>query len=336
MAKYLSHPTLADQFFRDQGSARGSGELSTILNRVTLAGRMIANAVLRAGLEGKLGRTGDVNVQGEEVKKLDAISNEIFEEVFDGIPVVAGLASEEREEVHVYARDATRGKYVLLHDPLDGSGNLDVNGSVGTIFSIYRRLDPEQPATLADFLRRGSEQVAAGYLLYGPATLFVYTCGGPVHGFTLDRSVGAFFLTHPQIQIPSGGGTYAVNEANERLWDERTRAVVRTFREGRTVCGRRGARYVGALVADFHRTLMQGGIYMYPGEVERPAGKLRLLYEAAPLALIARQAGGHASDGSRAILDVAATSLHQRTPLFLGARADVAEAERLLWAERPD
>ncbi len=330
MSEHLTHLTLADQFFRDQGSAGGSGELSTILNRVTLAARMIANTVLRAGLHGNLGKTGGVNVQGEEVKELDVISNEIFEEVFDRTPVVAAIASEEKDDVHYYSEDVQRGKYVLLHDPLDGSGNVDINGSMGTIFSIYRRKDVERPASLADFLRQGHEQVAAGYMLYGPATLFVYSVGGTVNGFTLDRSVGAFFLTHPNIRIPEGKGSYAVNEANEGKWDDKTRAMVRAFREGTTDCGKRSARYVGALVADFHRTLVQGGVYMYPGEVQKPNGKLRLLYEAKPLAFIARQAGGHASTGRMPILDVQAEELHQRTPLYIGSTGDVEEIERRL------
>lgn len=328
MADYVKHLTLSDQFFREQGSRGATGELSTILNRVTLAGRLIANNVLRAGLEGRLGKTGGVNVQGEEVKKLDEVSNEIFKEVFDRVPVVAGLASEEMDDPHLFAH--TDAKYVLLHDPLDGSGNVDVDGSMGTIFSVHRRLDVAKPVGLADFLRRGSEQVAAGYLLYGPATMFVYTVGGPVHGFTLDRSVGSFFLTHPELRFPQSGGAYSVNEANQAKWALAVQGMVQAFREGRTQCGARSARYVGALVADFHRTLIQGGVYMYPGEVKKPEGKLRLLFEAAPLAFVAKHAGGLASDGTSEILDVTATKLHQRSPLYIGAAQDVAEVVRLL------
>ncbi len=324
------HLTLADQFFQEQGRTGASGELSTILNRVTLAGRMIANHVLRAGLAGELGKTGDVNVQGEEVKRLDVVSNEIFREVFARVPVIAGMASEEIPDPHYFADDMQHGKYVLLHDPLDGSSNVDVNGSMGTIFSVYRRVQPDRTASMADFLRRGSEQVAAGYLLYGPATMFVYTVGGPVHGFTLDRANGAFFLTHANLRMPESGGTYSVNESNQPKWPESTRRMVEAFRNGETRCGERSARYVGALVADFHRTLIHGGIYMYPAHAGRPGGKLRLLYEAAPLAMVAKQAGGWATDGERDILDIEATELHQRVPLFLGARGDVEEAMRLM------
>ena len=238
------------------------------------------------------------------------------------------MGSEEMDDVHYFEGNES-GKYVVLHDPLDGSGNVDIDGSMGTIFSIHRRKTTDAPS-VEDMLQKGSDQVAAGYILYGPATVFVYTVGGPVHGFTLDRSVGAFFLTHPDIQIPEGKGSYACNEANEAKWHEATREMVTKFRAGETECGKRSARYVGALVADFHRTLIQGGIYMYPGQEDRPAGKLRLLYEAAPLAMIAKQAGGHASDGKMPILDIEATELHQRTPLFIGAKADVEEAERLM------
>ena len=328
MTDHVKHLTLADLNYREQGSSRGSGELSTILNRVTLAGRMIANNVLRAGLEGRLGKTGDVNVQGEEVKKLDEVSNEIFREVFERVGVVAGHASEEMEEAQLF--DHPDAKYVLLHDPLDGSGNVDIDGSMGTIFSVHRRTDTSKPVGTSDFLRKGTDQVAAGYLLYGPATMFVYTVGGPVHGFTLDRAVGSFFLTHPKLRFPEKGGAYAVNEANQRKWPEKTRRMVESFREGKSECGPRSARYVGALVADFHRTMIQGGIYMYPGEEQRPEGKLRLLFEAAPLAFVARQAGGRATDGKGDILDLDATQLHQRVPLYIGAAADVDEVMRQL------
>ncbi|MEO0479827.1 MAG: class 1 fructose-bisphosphatase [Planctomycetota bacterium] len=330
MSEHLTHLTLADQFFRGQAAAGASGELSTILNRVTLAGRMIANTVLRAGLQGHLGLTGEVNVQGEEVKQLDEISDDIFKEVFERTAVVAGIASEEREDAFFYPADKQTGKYVLLHDPLDGSGNVDVNGSMGTIFSIHRRKSMDAPSSLEDFLRKGSEQVAAGYLLYGPATLFVYSTGGSLQGFTLDRSVGAFFHTHPDMKIPEGTGAYSVNEANESKWDDKTKAMVEAFRTGQASCGKRSARYVGALVADFHRTLIQGGVYMYPGEVKKPNGKLRLLYEAAPFAFLARAAGGLATDGKQDILDVPATELHQRTPLFIGSKGDVEAVMSML------
>jgi fructose-1,6-bisphosphatase I len=324
--------TLAEQIALDQARNKASGELSLLLNRMTLAGRMIAVEIMKAGLHGKLGLTGDVNVQGEEVKALDIISNDIFLEVFHNIDVVKSLASEEMEDSYDY-EGSRAGKYVLMFDPLDGSGNIDVCGSMGTIFSIIRRPDPSAKASVNDFLRKGSEQIAAGYILYGPATMFVYSAGNGVNGFTLDRSIGAFFLSHPKMQFPVGRGSYAVNEANESRWDEKTKAMVRRFRLGETECGVRSARYVGALVADFHRTLIQGGIYMYPRDSKAKDGKLRLLYEASPLALIAREAGGAASTGTEEVLDVQPQKLHHRVPLYIGAKADVAEAVRMLGAD---
>ncbi|MCA8941595.1 MAG: class 1 fructose-bisphosphatase [Planctomycetes bacterium] len=321
--------TLADVFFRDQAAVGASGDLSIVLNRISLAARIIANDVMKAGLHGQLGYTGDVNVQGEDVRALDLIANDVFIRVFEPVESVCAMASEEMDDVH-YFKGCEQGKYVVLHDPLDGSGNVDIDGSMGTIFSVHRRKSTDRPPTVEDMFRLGSEQVAAGYVLYGPATVFVYTVGAAVHGFTLDRSVGAFFLTHPELRIPEGKGSYAVNEANEPKWNEATQELVRRFRAGETECGKRSARYVGALVADFHRTLIQGGIYMYPGTTEKPNGKLRLLYEAAPLAMIAECAGGVASNGRESILSIQPTELHQRTPLFIGARPDVEEAERAL------
>ena len=324
--------TLAEQIATDQARSKASGELSLLLNRITLAGRMIATEIMRAGLVGKLGLTGEVNVQGEEVKALDMISNDIVLQVFKNIDVVKSLASEEMENAHDYS-DHKTGKYVLMFDPLDGSGNIDVDGSMGTIFSIHRRAD-DSSGNVEDFFRRGSEQVAAGYILYGPATMFVYTTGSEVNGFTLDRSVGVFFLTHKNMRFPAGKGSYSVNEANQTKWNEATRDMVQKFREGRTGCGKRSARYVGALVADFHRTLIQGGVYMYPADQKNVNGKLRLLYEAAPLAMVAMAAGGSASTGEQDILDVVPDQLHQRVPLYIGAKEDVKEAVELLTTGR--
>jgi len=323
--------TLSEQFVKDQASAGAvTGQLSTLLNRLSLAGRIIASEIMRAGFVGRLGLTGDTNVQGEEVRALDVISNEVFQRIFANVDVVCALASEEMDDAYFFPEER-QGRYVLIFDPLDGSGNVDVDGSMGTIFSIHRRVTegPGRP-TDADFFQKGSEQVAAGYILYGPSTMFVYSAGGPVNGFTLDRAIGTFFLTHPDMRFRESEGSYAVNEANEAKWDEGTRRMVRAFREGQARCGKRSARYVGALVADFHRTLIRGGIYMYPGEVKKPQGKLRLLYENSPLAFVAEKAGGLATDGKRRILDIEPTELHQRTPLFIGSKGDVEEAMRLM------
>lgn len=324
-----SRRTLSEQFFHDQADAQATGGLSTVLNRFSLIGRMLAAEIMRAGFVGKLGYTGNKNVQDENVRALDVISNDVVNQVFDTIPMVAGIASEEMEDVHL-PPGGEDGRYIIATDPLDGSGNVDIAGQIGTIFGIYRRITRTGKPTLEDFLQPGRDLVAAGYILYGPCTMMVYTAGGPVHGFTLDRSIGTFFLTHPDIRVPEGEGSYAVNEANETKWDDKTQAMVRAFRRGETDVGKRAARYSGALVGDFHRTLLKGGIYMYPGEIKKPEGKLRLLYENAPLAFICEKAGGAASDGTARVLDVVPERLHQRAPLFLGSKGDVEEAVRRL------
>ena len=325
--------TLSEQFFRDQAQSGASGDLSTVLNRISLAARMLAAEIMRAGFVGKLGLTGDTNVQDEQVRELDVISNDIVSQVMDRAPMVAGIGSEESAEVYAMS-GSENGKYVLTIDPLDGSGNVDVDGAMGTIFGIYRRAPGQagKPADLSDFLQPGRELVAAGYVLYGPSTMFVYTVGSGVNGFTLDRSIGTFFLTHPDIRIPDGAGSYSVNEANEAQWDAPIREMVATFRRQESQCGPRQARYSGALVADLHRTLLKGGVFMYPPTTSKPNGKLRLLYENAPLALVVEHAGGAATDGRQRILDITPTELHQRTPLYIGSPGDVAEVHRLLGA----
>ncbi len=323
--------TLSEQFFRDQARSGASGDLSTVLNRISLAARMLASEIMRAGFVGKLGLTGDRNVQGEQVRELDVISNDIISQVMDHAPMIAGIGSEEMEDVYAMP-GSEHGKYVLTVDPLDGSGNVDVDGPVGTIFGIYRRPAGRagSPADIADFLQPGRDLVAAGYVLYGPSTMFVYTAGGNVNGFTLDRSIGTFFLTHPNIRIPEGTGTYSVNEANEPEWDATTQSLVAAFRQQTTVCGPRQARYSGALIADVHRILLKGGVFMYPPTTSMPEGKLRLLYENAPLAFVVEHAGGAAIDGRGSILDITPTSLHQRTPLYIGSQSDIAEVRRRL------
>ena len=321
--------TLSEQFFRDQASASASGGLSTVLNRLSLVARMLASEIMRAGFVGKLGYTGTSNVQGEEVRALDVIANDTTLQVFENMPMVAAIASEEMEDMHVLpgGEDA---KYLIAIDPLDGSGNVDVAGQMGTIFGIYVREQVGRPVVVDEFFQPGRKLVAAGYVLYGPCTMMVYSAGGPVNGFTLDRSIGTFFLTHPDLKIPEGRGAYSVNEANEVLWDDKTREMVATFRRQEADSGKRAARYAGALVGDFHRTLLKGGIYMYPGTTDKPHGKLRLLYENAPLAFLCEQAGGAASDGKQSILDIVPEHLHQRTPLYIGSKGDVTEAVRRL------
>lgn len=326
--------TLAEQVACDLDAVGGCSELAAVVDVFALAGRKIADQIMRAGLLDQLGYTGEVNVQDEQVTALDMICNELMADAFQDQPLVSAMVSEEMADIHAFAGHQG-GKYLVLLDPLDGSGNVDINGSMGTIFSVHERQRCGSPVTLEECLRKGSAQVAAGYILYGPTTLLVYSVGGPVHGFTLDRSTGNFLLTHANLRIPEGKGSFAVNEANASQWTDAVRAVVAGFKSGAIGDGRRSARYVGALVADFHRTMIQGGIYMYPGEFEKPEGKLRLLYEAAPLAFIAKHAGGHATDGHEDILDLEASELHQRTPLYIGGKGDVEAAMQVLGGGRP-
>lgn len=329
--------TLSEQFFRDQAQSGASGDLSTVLNRISLAARMIASEIMRAGFVGKLGLTGGTNVQDEQVRELDLISNDIVSQVMDHAPMIAGIGSEELADVYPMP-GSEHGKYVLTIDPLDGSGNVDVDGPMGTIFGIYRRPGGRagEAADISDFLQPGRDLVAGGYVLYGPSTMFVYSVGGSVNGFTLDRSIGTFFLTHPDIRIPEAAGAYAVNEANETGWTPEVQSMVAAFRRQESQCGPRQARYAGALVADVHRTLLKGGVYLYPPTSSKPHGKLRLLYENAPLAFLAERAGGAATDGEQRILDIVPDELHQRTPLYIGSRGDVAEVHRLLGTPFPE
>ncbi len=326
----MSTPTLIEHLHSSEQLHPGAtGELSHILARLSLAGRMIAQRLLNAGFLGEHGETGVINVQGERVQKLDELADSIFVRLFESDPGVCALASEERSKIHAYDNEESRrAKYLILYDPLDGSGNIDINGSLGTIFSVHARRDLATTVSEQDFLQPGRSQIAAGYILYGPATVFVYTVDevSGVNGFTLDRSIGEFFLTHPHVAMPEGGGAYSVNESNEPKWDDKVKELVASYRQGRAPVGKRAARYTGALVADFHRTLLQGGIFLYPGLSDRPRGKLRYLYEASPLALIAERAGGAATDGSQRALDLEPTELHERCPLFIGSKADVEYA----------
>ena len=303
-----------------------SGEFSWLLSGITLACKIVAAAVRRAGLVDVLGSMEQTNVQGEVVQKLDHYANQTLLNCLGNRGNVGILASEENEEPVVVLKDPEHGKYIVVFDPLDGSGNIDVNISVGTIFSILRRDPAKSDNPNADVLQPGSKQIAAGYVVYGSSTMLVYTTGCGVNGFTLDPSIGAFFLSHPNIRLPDRGKQYSVNEANADSFPEYCRKYLYWFKSGADDTPY-SSRYVGSLVADFHRNLLYGGIYIYPGDKKNPNGKLRLLYEAAPLAFVAEQAGGAASDGRQRIMDLAPAALHQRTPLFLGSPEDVAEAE---------
>ncbi len=282
----------------------------------------------RAGLVDVLGAFGKTNVQGEEQQKLDVIANETMIQSVAYTGRVCVMASEEDPEPLPIPEEYNPGKYVLLHDPLDGSSNIDVNVSIGTIFSIHQRVTKRGPGTLEDCLQKGRGQIAAGYVIHGSSTVLVYTVGHGVHMFTLDPTIGEFRLCDHDIKTPAVGKYYSINESYYQRWSEGYRTVVRAFKGVEDTQHRKNARYIGSLVADFHRNLLSGGVFMYPADSKAPLGKLRLLYEASPLAFIAEQAGGAASDGKTPILDVEPTELHQRTPLLIGSRDDVAFVEQ--------
>ena len=314
-----------------------SGQFTRLLSELIIGAKLISREVNKAGLADILGMTGDVNVQGEKVLKLDEFANRALIYRLERSGLLCAMSSEENAAIIEIPDNMPKGSYVLAFDPLDGSSNVDANASIGTIFSIHRKIDKAGCSSLDNFLRYGYEQVAAGYFLYGSSTMLVYSAGKGVHGFTLDPSVGEFLLSHQSITMPQQGNIYSVNEAYTEYWDERTRAVINYFKSSGNERGKPyNARYIGAMVADFHRNLLYGGIYMYPADnrdPQKPHGKLRLLCEAAPLAFIAEQAGGAATDGRQRILDIKATELHERVPLFIGCRADVAKATAIMQGE---
>jgi fructose-1,6-bisphosphatase I len=307
-----------------RNSPQATGEFSWLLSGITLASKMIADQVRRAGLDNILGAQGSINVQGEVVQKLDLYANQALLNCLGKRGNVAVMASEENEEPVVVPRDREQGKYVVVFDPLDGSTNIDVNVSVGTIFSIFRRA-PDSTGKrdpLQDVLQSGLQQVAAGYVVYGSSTMLVYTAGNGVAGFTLDPAVGAFLISHERMVMPAQGTIYSVNEANADSFPEPYRRYLAHLRSG--AAGRQySSRYIGSLVADFHRTLLKGGIFMYPPTRSHPGGKLRLLYEANPIAFLAEQAMGLATDGRDRILEKTPRSLHERTPFVVGSRAEM-------------
>jgi len=311
-----------------------TGAFTGLLYEIALAAKMIAREVNMAGLIDVLGKTGQRNVHGEEVKKLDEWANDVIYRALDHGGYLCCMASEEVEEVMPIPDEFTAGNYVLLYDPLDGSSNIDANVSIGTIFSIHRKISKGPRGGLEDCLQRGRDQVGAGYVVYGSSTMLVYTTGHGVHGFTLDPSIGEFLLSHPVIRFPTPPQRiYSCNEGNYGRWSEAQRQLIDHLK-GLDGEGTRpfSSRYIGSLVADFHRTLLYGGLFMYPGDSKKPEGKLRLLYEAAPLSLIAETAGGRASDGTRDILGVRPEALHQRIPLYIGSTEYVDLAESYLSA----
>ncbi len=314
-----------------------TGEFSKLLTDIALAAKIVWREVSKAGLVDIIGSTGKVNISGDVVQKLDEFANEIFINVMQKGGHLCVMASEESKELIEIPEELAKGKYVLIFDPLDGSSNIDVNVSIGSIFGIFRRVTQSGKGTEEDVLQPGRNLVAAGYIVYGSSTIFVYTTGNGVHGFTLDPSIGEFLLSHENIKIPKKGDIYSVNEGYYERWDENMKKFINYLKAEDKATGRPyKLRYVGTLVADFHRTLLYGGIFMYPGDAKNPEGKLRLIYEAAPLAYVVEKAGGRASNGFQNILDIKPTSLHQRTPLFIGSEEDVKLAEKFLQGKAED
>ena len=327
--------TTIERFIMEQERLHpeATGDLSNLLYDICLAAKIISRNVRRAGLTDILGGSTTVNVSGDLQQKLDLIANETVRNSLQYTGRVCVLASEEDDQPMPVPANVPAGKYVVLYDPLDGSSNIDVNVSIGTIFAIHRRVTESGPGKLADCLQPGTKQVASGYILYGSSTMLVYTTGNGVHGFTLDPTIGEFLLSHPFIRIPDVGRYYSVNESNWNKWSPTTQRVVAAFKNGDGPVKSKNARYIGSLVADVHRNLISGGIFLYPGDTRSRQGKLRLLYEGAPLAFVVEQAGGAATDGCRRIMEIVPADLHQRTPLVIGSRTDVEFATRAMSAE---
>jgi fructose-1,6-bisphosphatase I len=306
-----------------------TGELTNLLYDIALGTKVVGAAIRRAGLMDILGRAGAVNIQGEEQMKLDVFANESLKSALHQAGRVSVMASEEDPEPTLWS-DTGDGKYAVLIDPLDGSSNIDVNGAVGTIFSIYRRVSKGKPS-VKDVLQPGRHQVAAGYVMYGSSVMLVYTTGNGVHGFTLDPTIGEFVLSHEGLRFPERGVYLSVNESNFYRWSRGMQRAVRAFHgEAPEAMKAKNSRYIGSLVADFHRNLIAGGIFLYPGDSKNPNGKLRLSYEANPMAMIAEHAGGAATNGLERILDITPVELHQRTPLVIGSKLDVEFVTRTL------
>jgi fructose-1,6-bisphosphatase I len=310
-----------------------SGDFSWLLSGITLAAKMIEAKIRCAGLCNIVGTAGQTNVQGETQQKLDVYANEALLHCLGVRDSVATLISEENDEPVTFGREPDTGKYVIVFDPLDGSSNIDVNVNVGTIFSIYRRKADYSPSGVESVLQPGSCQLAAGYVLYGPSTVLVYTAGRGVYGFTLDPTIGAFVLSHEKMKMPPKGKYYSCNEANLNHFPEHYRAYIQELRSPADGAAY-SSRYIGSLVADFHRTLLKGGVFFYPPTDSHPSGKLRLLYEANPLALIAEQAGGIATSGEEPILNIIPRAIHQRTPLVVGGRSELEAFSALAPATR--
>lgn len=312
-----------------------TGELSRLLHDLSLAAKVISLEVNKAGLADILGFTGSSNIHGDQVKKLDMFAHDMIFRAIDHGGHLCVMASEEEEDI-IHIPDKFKiGKYVLLFDPLDGSSNIDANISIGTIFSIYRRITSDgKPGTLKDCLQQGLNQVAAGYIVYGSSTILVYTAGHGVHGFTLDPSFGEFILSHVNIRCPQKGTIYSINEGNYKYWHPGLKKYIKYLQEEDEATSRPySSRYIGSMVADIHRNLLYGGIFMYPADSRHPEGKLRLMYECNPMAFIIEAAGGRATNGEKRILEIQPGSLHQKTPIFIGSVDNIRMVENFMHKE---
>lgn len=326
-----------ERFILEHQPDYARGEFTNLLYDIALAAKVIAHKTNRAGLVDILGRVGAVNIQGEQQEKLDVYADDIIYRICDHTGRLCVMASEEQEDLLHIPEPFTKGSYVLVYDPLDGSSNIDVNVSIGTIFGIYRCKDWELRGRKEDVLQPARNLVAAGYVLYGASTMLVYTTGQGVHGFTLDPELGEFLISHTDMRLPEPPAYYSINHAYFERWSPGVQKYVRWL-QGRedSTAPVMSSRYIGSLVADFHRNLMRGGVFCYPAERGKPQGKIRLLYEAGPLSYLIEQAGGYASDGCRPILEIEPTELHQRTPLFMGNRSLVQQAEAFIQREQED
>ena len=327
----LEQTTLVQHLQHQQKKSLGAtGEFTSLMNEILVAAKIISLEVNKAGIGGHiLGVTGKVNVHGEEIQKLDDFANSTFVRIIGQSGTVCAITSEEMAQPTIIKEN--QGKYIFMMDPLDGSSNIDVNVSIGTIFSIYRKISSGEAVKDEDLLQKGANQVAGGYIVYGSSTIFVYSSGNGVHGFTLDPSLGEFFLSHPGMTIPDQGNTYSINEGNTLNWSDKQVKLIKYFKEKdkKTKRPYRG-RYIGSMVSDFHRTLLKGGIFMYPSDTNNPNGKLRFAFEASPLAFIVENAGGKASTGGKRILDITPRDIHECVPLFIGSRRDLETAESFL------
>ncbi|MCB0730589.1 MAG: class 1 fructose-bisphosphatase [Ignavibacteriae bacterium] len=330
----INFMTLTRHIYEGEKKHPGAtGELSALLHELSLAAKVISLEVNKAGLADIIGFTGDNNVHGEQVKKLDMFSHDMLFKAMDHGGHLCAMASEEEENIIHIPDHHKKGKYVLLFDPLDGSSNIDANVSIGTIFSIYKRITPNDgsPGTLEDCLQPGIKQVAAGYIVYGSSTIFVYTAGDGVFGFTLDPAFGEFLLSHDNIKIPEKAWIYSINEGNYKYWKPGLKKYIKYIQDADNR-GRRpySSRYIGSMVADIHRNMLYGGIFIYPADIRSPNGKLRLMYECNPMAFIIEQAGGRAIDGSKRIMEIQPSDLHQRVPIYIGSKEAVDKVEQFL------